>query len=187
RTQFLTKAQGMPDPIREALTKEIRHFIWEDDDHIPCLGLNHLERPRGVGGIKLLDIKARNEAIELVWLREYLNLTHMRATWAFVTDILINETTPKNLNKHTRNNTFLQKWNIPTQGKRADRLGEDTLRMIKTAKKYNAVFALINLSQNLREQLLTWRHLGLEKAIPQNQQSRCLAKNHALIRVKDLL
>ena len=78
RSQFLTKAQGMPESIREALTKEIKKFIWEDDNHVPRLGMNHLERSKETGGIKLLNIKNRNEAIEIVWLRDYLNLKKTR-------------------------------------------------------------------------------------------------------------
>jgi exonuclease III len=56
RTQFLAKAQGMPKHIREALTKEIRNFIWEDENHAPRLGLNHLENTKEQGGIKLLNL-----------------------------------------------------------------------------------------------------------------------------------
>jgi len=31
-TQFLTKAQGMPEPIEKALTKIISNFIWGEDN-----------------------------------------------------------------------------------------------------------------------------------------------------------
>ena len=146
RTQFLTKAQGMPAPIREALTKELRKFIWEEEGHTPRLGLPQLEAPVENGGIKLLNLKNRNEAIELVWLKDYLNFSNSRPTWALITDILINETTPAYLNEDTRHNAFLQKWNIPTTGKKAKKLGIDTVRMIKAAKKHNTTFAPINLS-----------------------------------------
>ena len=187
RTQFLTKAQGMPTSIREALTKEIRRFIWEDENHTPRLSLTHLEAPQELGGIKLLNLKNRNEAIELVWLKEYLNLSNTRPTWAFVTDILVNETTPKSLNEKTRQNAFLQKWNIPTAGRRAKKLGIDSVRMIKSAKKYNTAFAPINISERLREQLPAWQHLGVEKTIPQNKQAKCLMKNHESAKVKDMM
>ena len=187
RTQFLTKAQGMPESIREALTKEIKKFIWEDENHTPRLGMNHLERDKESGGIKLLNIKNRNEAIEIVWLRDYLNLKPSRPTWAYITDILINETTPSNLDENTRNNAFLQHWKIPTRGKRAERLGEDTIRMIRAAKKHKVAFAPINISQELRKRLPVWQHLGVEKQAPKNPRSKCLAKNHRSMRVKDML
>ena len=187
RTQFLAKAQGMPKRIRKALTNEIRNFIWDDKNHTPRIGLDHLEKTKEQGGIKLLNLKTRDKAIEIVWLRDYLNLTNTRPTWAFVTDILLNETTPATLDENTRQNAYLQKWDIPTAGKRANKLGKDTLRMIKTTKKYNATFAPINISRKLRERLPAWRHLGEEKTIPRNQQAKCLAKNHNSAKVKDLL
>ena len=187
RTQFLTKAQGMPSQIRKALTKEIRNFLWEDECHVPRLGLEHLESTKEQGGIKLLNLKTREDAIEVVWLKDYLNLTNTRPTWAFITDILINETTPDTLDERTRQNAFLQKWNIPTRGKRANRLGKDTIRMIKTARKYKATFAPINLSRRLKENLPTWNHIGIEKQAPRDQQTRCLVRNHKSIRIKDLL
>ena len=187
RTQFLTRAQGMPDNIRIALAKEIKEFMWEETSHAPRLSMAHLESEKSIGGVKLLNLKIRNEAIELIWLKEYLNLTQTRATWAHVTDILINETTPTNLDEDMRVNAFLQKWNIPTKGKRAERLGEDTLRMVKTAIKHKAAFAPINISRELREGLPAWQHIGVEKQLPRNPRSRCLAKNHKSKKVKDLI
>lgn len=177
----------MPAPIREALTKELRKFIWEEEGHTPRLGLPQLEAPVENGGIKLLNLKNRNEAIELVWLKDYLNFSNSRPTWVLITDILINETMPAYLNEDTRHNAFLQKWNIPTTGKKAKKLGIDTVRMIKAAKKHNTTFAPINLSRHIREQMPAWQHIGVEKTIPQNKQTRCLAKNHRLIKVKDML
>ena len=187
QTQFLTKVQGMPDDIQKALEKEMKNFIWEEASHALRLSMDHLERDKCEGGIKLLNLKDRNEAIELIWLKGYLNLSPSRATWAYVTDILINETTPINLDEDTRINAFLQKWNVPTRGKRVAKLGEDMLRMIKAAIKYKAAFAPINLSQDLQERLPAWQHLGVEKQPPQNPRSRCLAKTHKSKRVKDLI
>jgi hypothetical protein len=177
----------MPEQIREALTKEIKRFIWEDTTHVPRLGMNHLEETKEEGGINLLNLKNRNEAIEIVWLRDYLNLKESRPAWAYITDILINETTPPTLNENTRSNAFLQHWKIPMRGKKAEKLGEDTLRMIKAAKKHQIAFAPINISQELRERLPSWQHLGVEKQAPQNPRSRCLAKNHESRQVKDML
>ena len=187
RSQFLTKAQGMPENVRKALTKEIRNFLWDDEHQKSGIGMEHLENTTEQGGIKLLNLKTRNEAIEIVWLKEYLNLTKSRPTWAFVTDILLNGTSPAGLNEKTRQNAFLHKWNIPTSGKRAMSMGKDTTRMIKAAKKHKAAFAPINLSRELRERLPVWHHLGIESATPRNQQTKCLTTNHKATSVKDLL
>lgn len=179
----------MPEQICEALMKEIKRFIWEDTTHIPRLSMNHLVELKEEGGIKLLNLKNKNKAIEIVWLRDHLNLKELRV---YITDIPINEKTPPTLNentrsKNTRSNAFLQHLKIPTRGKKAKKLGEDTLRMIKAVKKHQIAFAPINISQELRETLPSWQHLGVEKQIPQNPRLRCLAKNHESRHVKDML
>ena len=66
-------------------------------------------------------------------------------------------------------------------------MGEDTQRMLKTAYKYSIAFAPINVSQELRERLSIWQHLGTEKQPPKNPRSRCLVKAHKSIKVKDML
>ncbi|KAA1476632.1 hypothetical protein DENSPDRAFT_747484, partial [Dentipellis sp. KUC8613] len=63
-TQFLTKVQGMPPNIEDAVIKEIRTFIWPDCKSA-AIALDYLYNPANKGGIGLLDIKARNEAIEI--------------------------------------------------------------------------------------------------------------------------
>lgn len=72
------------------------------------------------------------------------------------------------MNEDTRANTFMQNWKIPTRGKRAEKLGEDTMRMIKAAHKHNVAFAPINILQELRKRLPAWQHIGVEKQLPRN-------------------
>jgi hypothetical protein len=67
-TQFLTQAQGMPKHIEDTLVKITRNFIW-DDSTVPRIALGYLYYPIKEGGLNLLDIRARNEAIEIIWLK----------------------------------------------------------------------------------------------------------------------
>jgi hypothetical protein len=92
-TQFLTKAQGMPKNIESALTKMIRNFIW-DDKRSPPISLEQLQRLKENGGINLLDIESRNEAIEVMWIKPYLDLSPSRPDWAFIIDLLIHNMNP---------------------------------------------------------------------------------------------
>jgi hypothetical protein len=92
-TQFLTKAQGMPTHIEDALTKIIRNYIWDNNIH-PRISLEHLYKPLNEGGLNLLDIKPQNKVIEIIWLKDYLNLTPSRQMWARATDILIKASAP---------------------------------------------------------------------------------------------
>jgi len=114
-TQFLTKAQGMPKQIETALTKIIRNFIW-DGARSPPMSLARLQRPLDEGGINLLDIPARNQAIEITWLSKYVDTSASRPTWAFVTDALINTLRPEGIKNTTDLAAFLTSWSPPMQG-----------------------------------------------------------------------
>ena len=46
----------------------------------------HLNAPFEKGGIHILDIQAHNEAIEIIWLKKYLE---NRLLWANIADMLI--------------------------------------------------------------------------------------------------
>jgi hypothetical protein len=73
-TQFLTNAQGMPTHIESALRKIISNFLWDDDSSLR-IASNTLCRPINEGGLDLLDVAARNEAIDIIWLKKYLNFS----------------------------------------------------------------------------------------------------------------
>jgi ribonuclease HI/exonuclease III len=185
RTQFLTRAQGMPAHVLETLTKEIDHLIWGDDT--PRIAKDTLRDPQIEGGLQILDLKARNEAIEIMWLKSYLNLSDSRPTWALVTDALINNTAPKTIPSKAIANPFLQSWRVPSKGKRAEVLDKDTLALLKIARKHNVSFAPLNLSRDLKEKLPAWFHQRNTIKTPQNTESRCLIENHTSNSVGDLI
>ena len=100
--------------------------------------MEYMHKPLNKGGLNLLNIKACNEAIELVWLRDYLNLSPSRQTWAIVTDILINATAPPpsaGTSVVAVVNTFLQSWNTLSRGPRLTTLNKGIVRMLNIAKK----------------------------------------------------
>ena len=109
------------------------------------------------------------------------------ANVARFTDTLINDLAPAKIQPEARQNTFLQKWNVPTKGKRAKKMGNNILRMLKMANTHKLTFAPLNISQALRKQLPAWQHLGVDKEIPQNPRAACLVKTHNSTQVKDLL
>ena len=185
-TQFLTKAQGMPPHIEEAIKKLIRDFIWDNDIH-PRISMEYMYKPLSEGGLNLLDIKARNEAIEIIWLKDYLNLSTSRQAWAIVTDILINATAPPNTSAVAVVNTFLQSWNTPSRGPRLATLNNGIIRMLRIARKYKTNLAAIRLSPSVRASLPAWYH---PYAVPRpitNVSARCLLNKHATKYVADLI
>ncbi|KAH9051428.1 hypothetical protein EDB87DRAFT_1571750, partial [Lactarius vividus] len=173
----LTKAQGMPKNIEAALTKMICNFIWGEDKQ-PHLAMEILQKPLEEGGLSLLDVKAQNEAIEIGWLKTYLNFSPTRPTWATVTDLTIAAVAPPGLSPLAIVNCFLQNWPPPTRGPRATKLGHDIARMLKTAKKYGTSLAAIRLSPSLRAKLLAWYHLESKPRPLTNRESKCLLRKH---------
>jgi hypothetical protein len=159
-TQFLTKAQGVPKHIESALIKTTRDFIW-NNSHTPPISMEQLYRTKEEGGINLLDIKSRNQAIEITWVKAYLNLSPSRPTWAFIIDLLINNMKIK-ASKNNKSNdiTFLQSWNPPTRGPSAKSLPSEAIKILQTAKKHNIAFAPIKMSKQIKTQLPAWLHLG---------------------------
>ena len=117
---------------RRLRTKEYLH--WNSNTH-PRIALDYLYSPLDQGGLNLLDISAQNEAIELIWLREYLNLTKTRRTGAIVTDIMINATAPPGSSAIAITNSFLQSWNRHAKGPRQETLNNGIIRMLKTERK----------------------------------------------------
>ncbi|KAH9180214.1 hypothetical protein EDB89DRAFT_1840145 [Lactarius sanguifluus] len=122
-----------------------------------------------------------------MWLKAYLNLSPTRPLWAIVTDILINAAAPLGTSAIARANTFIQTWEPPTQGPRAVTLGEDTIRMLKTAKKYKTNLAALRLSPALRAMLPAWYHPGAAPCPITNVASRCLLRCHEVKTVADLI
>ncbi len=109
-TQFLTTVQRMPDEILTRLTKIIRNYLWDDRHNTP-VGMDSVCLPVEMGGLGMLDLTARREAIDVMWLKAYLDFSKDRPTWAFLADDLFASLVPKNCRPRTANlriNTFLQ-------------------------------------------------------------------------------
>lgn len=71
-TQYLTVVQGMPEKIEKRLIKRISAFLWKEKGHNP-VSQRVVSSPIERGGRKVLDIKIRNEAIKVMWLKAYLS------------------------------------------------------------------------------------------------------------------
>ncbi|EIW59708.1 uncharacterized protein TRAVEDRAFT_121245, partial [Trametes versicolor FP-101664 SS1] len=77
RTQFLAKAQGMPKSVESVITRMVADFIWNGDKH-PHVSRDTLYAPASEGGLNVLNIGARNDAIDIMRLKDYLNMTETR-------------------------------------------------------------------------------------------------------------
>lgn len=187
-TQYLTMVQGMPTEIENETQKKIANFVWEGKK--PSIGKHYLQAPPDQGGINLLNINARNEAIDLMWLKSYLNFSEERADWAIIADILIEKSIAKSskINKDLTINAYLQDW-TPNTIKSAG-LPECLRRMILTGKKYNVSFTALHIPENEKTKLPAWYHLGSEKyrrGFQNSKAAKCLKDCHKARTVADLI
>ena len=182
-TQFLTAAQGMPKQIEDALIKIIREFIW-DSTAPPTMSLARLYSRREKGGIGLLDIRARNKAIDIIRLKTFADLSPRRPKWAYLTDAVINTLSPSPQPKQP---TYpLTSWSPPSRGPRASALPPCILSIIKTAKDSKLTFAPLRLSKQLKLQLPAWYHMGAPPRAYNKLRDECLKHHHKVAKVKNL-
>ncbi|KAJ6448859.1 hypothetical protein C8R47DRAFT_1265647 [Mycena vitilis] len=135
--------------------------------------------PVADGGKNLLDLRSRNDAIQIMKLQSYLELrSSERATWGFIADSVLEKRDVKDsaVDANSHINMFLQDWN-PNQRKRPPHLKE----MLACAEKYGVIFDTIEPSIEIREQLPLFHHFGEDPAKTQLNNTpacKCLRENH---------
>lgn len=191
RTQYRTCVQGMPLEVEQRLTRTIRNFIWGGTTH-PTVGLETLSRPIEQGGKKLLDLKARNEAIELMKTKRFLDFSTSRPTRAKIADSIIERGLLKKWkieNDGAYKNIFLQSLSANTKDHK-DGLPPSIRRMLKTAHKYGVMPAPTKLPLRLRLDMPIWYHTGLTGMKYQGYNSttaKCQRRHHGITTVGDLI
>ena len=187
-TQYLTMVQGMPKPVEKELTEMIRDFMWDGRNPAP-VSLDAMCRPVIEGGLGLLDVKARNTAIEIMWVKRYLTLSEDRPLWALAADALFSKNASKDagaIRKSAQVNSFLQAW-TPSLHK-TSKLPGYLKEMLAAARKCEVSFAAIKLDTKMKKQLPIWYHLGATKKIRKLNNKRtsdCLRDCHGVRIVAD--
>jgi hypothetical protein len=63
------RAQGMPPSVKDEIIKEIHTFLWNGDT-CAQIAKEMLYDAIADGGINLLNLHSRNEAINVMWLKD---------------------------------------------------------------------------------------------------------------------
>ncbi|KAH9849960.1 hypothetical protein C2E23DRAFT_691655, partial [Lenzites betulinus] len=158
RTQFLAAAQGMPKSVETEIAGVIAKFMW-DREGAPLINKAVLHAPVGEGGIGLLDLSARNAAIDLMWLRTYLAPPNLRPRWAYLADALFAGAPPSTLktsDRVARMNMFTQDWKASTHPRAG--LPRQLHGWVKAAKKYNVRLDPLLPDDVLRLAIPIWHH-----------------------------
>ncbi len=188
-TQFLTTVQRMPEIIVTRLNKIIRGYLWNDRHNTP-VGMAHLYLPVDQGGLDMLDLETRSEAIDIMWLKTYLDFSSERPIWAFLADdLLANYVTkacrPKSA--RLRVNTFLQRWSPRIHGLPAELNG-----LMSIARKYGLRLEGLAFSKDIQRSMPMWDHAHTDKTrlghlqVP-SKLLDCLQLRHNAMTVNDFL
>ncbi|KAF8289698.1 hypothetical protein DL93DRAFT_2069160, partial [Clavulina sp. PMI_390] len=160
-TQFLARAQGMPDKIKKQLHQITWRFIWNTPTGPPPIKNEMLYAPITAGGMGALDILSRSEALDLIRLQQMINTDPRRPLATDAANAVIYESLPtserKNVPPRTRSKFFLQ--NVYKREKyTARRLPEDIRQMLNTSKKHDVYFNALQLSNQHKLELPVWHH-----------------------------
>lgn len=187
-TQFLTDVQLMPPSVCKRLEGMISQYFWNDRAR-PPIKMKYIQTPFESGGLKVLDLEARNEAIQVMWLKSYLDFSTSRPLWAFIADDIFARTVTKDCSvkvRELRRNPFLQDWR--------PKLAElpDTLReMFKIGVKYGIRPEGLAFGRSILREMPMWYHWYAEKprvrrlASARCNATKCLRDNHKARSVGD--
>lgn len=136
-----------------------------------------------------MDLKTRNKAIDLMWLKDYLRVGKEREPWAYVADALIARAvvvTDRIVEDGAKGNIFLQQWAVNTS--RAGKLPEDLRRMMKVSEKYGVRAESANPARTLWEAMLIWYHIGWSEGrrVANTVAAKCLRRNHKVSTMMDM-
>jgi exonuclease III len=185
-TQYLTQVQGMPQVIEKRVAKRIRKFMWNEKQMSPVNEAT-LYAPIEVGGRAVLDIKSRNEAISVMWLKSYLSFGPSRPTWALVADALMAAKVPvseRNVEVGMRKNIFLQSWKTYS-GSRAPKCLQN---LLQTSKKFGVRPEGLLFSREILKLMPIWLHREADKRLRRvncQDASKCLRTKHMVETVGD--
>ena len=84
KMQFLTKAQGMPESVQKEIQNAVTRFIWGIERAVICI--ENMARDVDQGGKKMVDIAKQNMSIDLMWIKQYLNMGPSRPKWVYMMD-----------------------------------------------------------------------------------------------------
>jgi hypothetical protein len=176
KSQYLTAAQGMPKDIEKQLIKKIKEFIWNNNSR-STISQDILCVPIDQGGKALLHLEARNEAIELNWLKELINQTN---PWTHFANALIAKCVRINpkVNPKAQQNYFSQSWEFTFK-----HLPLGLQRIMKVKKKYNVQIEALAIPQDIKSNMPIWFHVAASndlKSFNNHHYSTCLRDNHEI-------
>ena len=189
KTQFLARAQGMPKPVENEIQKMITQFVWGKER--ATVNIKDMAQDPERGGRKVLDIVKRNEAVDLMWVKQYLNMGPDRPKWAFMADEIFRIERPKSARETHQMienwNPLTQSWNPKTKSINIPKRVQNAMRL---AKKHGVELEALEPSDETRCGMPVWLHRKANRdaaKIYKTDGAKCLKSKHRTHYMKQLL
>lgn len=195
-SQYLTHAQGLPDSALKALLAMTDDFVNAKDgeEKQNRIGRDTLSSKVPEGGVNVLDLAARRDAIELTKAQKLLAPTitpdHPAPLWTNIgmRTLAHYATEPyRKVGSDFLIHPFLQTWKVNVNAKG---LPDNLKRMMKAAYKYNVALVVNAPNQTLRKAMPYWYHVGTKATLASkyhNKWGKCQRTSHGVKTVGDML
>ncbi|KAF9489156.1 hypothetical protein BDN71DRAFT_1435607 [Pleurotus eryngii] len=152
----MAQVQGMPKSIEDSIKKMIRKFVWGKKRN--PVAEDTLLAPLTGGSRDIFNIKSRNNAINLMWAKNYLKTNKEHLQWAYFTDEIMVINVPKSeegVSLNLRINPVMQSWCTTTRkdGKGNPKFLQD---MMEAIKRYNIRLEAITLTWEALQEMPIW-------------------------------
>ncbi|KAF6750378.1 hypothetical protein DFP72DRAFT_817757, partial [Ephemerocybe angulata] len=184
-TQYFTKVQGMPEKVLKQIESMIDDFVYakKGEKKANAIGIENLQRPYMDGGLNLLDVRARNDAVALKVLQSYMEPPGNRPIWAYLVDRIFQICAVRRYQAVAPGlliNPFIQTWDVYTQAKGLPLVFK---RMYNAGRKYNVSIRTWGPQPTLRLNMPYWWHVGTKDklvSVYNDKWGRCLQHTHHL-------
>jgi ribonuclease HI/exonuclease III len=180
KTQFLAMAQGMPAAVQKELQKITTEFVWGKERAEMCIG--DISKSINLGGRKVMDVAKRNEAIDLMWIKQYLNMGPDRPKWAFMMDEVFRMERPKKAKEPWpvigRWNPLIQDWKPKERSKNIPGRVQSALRL---ARKHGVELEALEPTDETRREMPVWLHRKANREaarLYKTGAAKCLKARH---------
>ena len=185
---FLATVNGMPKDIEKKIERMYHSFLWKGKQR-GLMKWNQAIVKRSEGGLGIPNIKSRIEAIEIMWVKKWLNTEEKRPKWAFLMDKIINKSIAKQpmIDQESRLNWLIQSWH-ESEAKDV-KLSDNIRRMLKVARKYNISPLAPKYDNKAKRNQPLWHNIMMKEENYQwnKKSARCLRKKHKIETIGDLI
>ena len=188
KAMFLATVNGMPRDIEMKMKRLFKNFLWNEKTR-GLMSWEQIIAPRERGGLAVPDIRARIDAIEIMWIKKWLAPEERKPRWTYILDEILKNNIAKSpiIDKESRINWLKQSWHESKA--RDSKLSKNVRNMLTVARKYNITLEPLKYSPETKKAEPLWHNRLMTIANYQwnKKSARCLRNNHDITTIKDLV